>query len=187
MEVLIETYKSNLESFSDNCKNISTDKEYRDLFRGIIIMFLEDFIELYNKLSIRIPELKSNKTIEKVDNLKKLLDILNNDGIILGIDCNEIILRGYINYFYTLYRDDLMTWNLSALKINEDNIKEKVIDVANTENAIDIASNYLDIIHEIVLMFDNTKDKDKLKMIYILNNLNTVIDIYLGKKSLKML
>lgn len=187
MEILIETYKSNLESLSDNCKKITSENEYRDLFRGIFIMFLEDFIQLYNKLSIKIPELKTEKTLDKINNLNRLLDILNNDGKFLGFDCNEIILRGYINYFYTPYRDNLMTWELNAIIISEDSITATIINAANNENAINVASKYLDIIHEIVLMFNNTKDKDKLKIIYILNNLNTVIDIYLGKKSLKLI
>lgn len=187
MEVLIESYKINLESFSEKCQNITVENEYKDLFRGIFIMFLEDFINLYNKLSQKIPELLSEKISVKISNLNKLLDVLNNDGFIFGIDCNEIILRGYINYFYTSYRDNLMTWDLNALDVNEENIKNKVIDVANNEDALNTVSNYLDIIDEIVIMFNNTKDKDKLKIIYILNNLNTVIDIYLGKKSLNML
>ena len=63
-------------------------------YNETLTVYERNFIELYNKLSIRIPELKSNKTIEKVDNLKKLLDILNNDGIIFGL--NNSTSEGYV-------------------------------------------------------------------------------------------
>jgi hypothetical protein len=187
MNNLIETYKSNLHLFNDKCKNINTETEYKDLFRGIFVMFLEDFVKLYNKLSIKINELNTNKIKEKIDNLNKLLDILNNDGKIFGIDCNEIILRGYINYFYTSYREKFMLWDLNSINTNENSIKNEVLSIANNENALEITSNYLDIIPEVVIMFENIKDKDKLKFIYILNNLNTVLDVYLAKKSLKLI
>lgn len=187
MDNLIESYKSSLKSFNDKCQEIDKEIEYKDLFRGIFIMFLEDFLNLYNRLKIKIDKLNTNKTKDKISNLDRLLDVLNNDGIIFGIDCNEIILRGYINYFYTSYREKLMTWDLDSITIDENTIKDEVLYIANNENALENTTTYLDIIPEVVLMFNNSKDKDKLKLIYILNNLNTVLDVYLGKKSLKLI
>ena len=183
---IINSYKIQLDKLKDNCLLISTEQEFKELFKGVIIMFIKDVILLYNKLLVKMPELKFSKSSQKITNLNILLNALEGDGKLFNLDCNDILLRAYITYFYTLYRDDMIEWNLEKISnINEDDIKEVVLDTAAKENVSDEASEHLNIIPEIVLMINNLKERDILKILYLLNNLNTVIDVYLVKKASK--
>ena len=183
----IDNYKCKIETIKNNCSQLNTELEIKELFKGIIIMFIKDVIRLYNKLINKLPDLKFSKSSEKISNLNTLLTSLETDGKLFNIDLNDIILRAYINYFYMKYRDDMMDWNLDNIKLlNEESIKSAVINSAKSEDVVDKASEYLNIIPEIVLMINNLKETDILKMLYLLNNLNTIIDVYLLKKSEKI-
>ena len=180
----IENYKCKIETLLINCEQLNTELEIKDFFKGIIIMFIKDVIRLYNKLIKKLPDLKFSKSSEKISNLNILLDSLETDGRLFNLDLNDIILRAYINYFYMKYRDIMMEWNLDNIKlINEETIACALIETAKTEDVVDTASEYLNIIPEIVLMINNLKESDILKLLYLLNNLNTIIDVYLLKKS----
>lgn len=180
----INNYKAQLECLKDNCINFTTEAEFKDLFKGVIIMFIKDIIAMFNKLVLKYPELKQSSSAEKIHNLNILLDSLEGDGILFGIDCNDLMLRSYITYFYTKYRDPMIDWDLEAIKrINEEDITDVVISSTTQENLANNAEEHLNIIPEIVLMLNKLKEKDILKIFYLLNNLNTTIDIYLLKKS----
>jgi hypothetical protein len=182
--VTINNYKAQIECLKDNCINLTSEIEFKDLFKGIIIIFIKDIICLFNKLVIKHPELKQSSSAQKIHNLNILLESLEGDGILFGFDCNDIMLRSYITYFYTKYRDPMIEWDLEAIKrINEEEITEAVITSSKEENLADKAEEHLNIIPEIVLMINKLKEKDILKIFYLLNNLNTTIDIYLLKKS----
>ena len=184
----ITEFKVKLAIFTETCNNINSELELRDLFKGVIIMFLDDIIHIYNKLLNKIPELRDSNSSKKISNLNTLLEALNGDGKIFGIDCTDIILRSYITYFYTKYRDEMIEWNLEAIKnINENGLTEIVMDTASNENITSSVSEHLNIIPEVVLMLNNLKDKDIITLLYLLNNLNTIIDIYLLKKSKNLL
>jgi len=179
----IESYKVQLACLKDSCLELSSETELTDLFKGVVIMFIKDVILMYNKLLQKIPDLKFSNSSEKITNLNTLLNALESDGKLFNLDCNDIILRAYVNYFYTKHRDVMMNWDLEQIKtIDEGNIKEAIIDTAAKENVLDKASEHLNIIPEIVLMINNLKERDILKILYLLNNLNTVIDVYLYKK-----
>jgi hypothetical protein len=180
----IQSYKLKIKVLEENCLQISKEDEFKELFKGVVIMFIKDVILLYNKLLIKMPDLKYSKSSEKITNLNTLLNALETDGKLFNLDCNDIILRAYINYFYTSYRDDMLEWNLEKISnINENDIKEAVLDTASKENVANEASAHLNIIPEIVLMINNLKERDILQILYLLNNLNTVIDVYLVKKA----
>jgi hypothetical protein len=183
----ITNYNQQLELIKVSCLNINNESEIKDLFKGVLIMFMKDIIQLYNKLLKKLPELKCSNSSEKISNLNTLLESLEGDGKLFNIDCNEIILKGYVSYIYTIYRDGMMEWDLEAIKrMNKNNITEAVIDTATAENVKGEASEYLNIIPELVLMINNLKEKDILKVLYLLNNLNVIIDVYLVKKSQKI-
>lgn len=180
----INNYKKELKTLEENC-NILSLSELEEMFKGVVVMFIKDVIHLYNKLLVSMPELKFSKSSEKITNLNTLLDALEGDGKMFGVDCNDIILRAYVTYFYKEHRDIMMDWDLEKIKtINENDITDAVINTATKENVIESTSEHLNIIPEIVLMLNNLKDKDILKILYLLNNINTVIDIYLLKRSL---
>jgi len=180
----IDNYKLRIETIKNNYLRLNTELEIRDLFKGVIIMFIKDIVRLYNKLIIILPQLKFSKSSEKISNLNKLLYSLESDGKMFNLDVTDIIFRAYINYFYLKYRDDMMEWNIQKIKLlDEESIKSVLMDGAKSENIEEKASEYLNIIPEIVLMANNLKENDILKLLYLLNNINIIIDIYLLKKS----
>lgn len=180
----IDNYKIKIESIKNDYSQLNTESEIKDLFKGIIIMFIKDVIRLFNKLVRKLPDLKCSNSSEKISNLNTLLESLESDGKLFNLDLNNIIMRAYINYFYIRCRDDMMNWNIENIKLlNAETIKCAVINSAKTEDVVDTASEYLNIIPEIILMLNNLKESDILKLLFLLNNLNTIIDIYLLKKS----
>jgi hypothetical protein len=179
----ITKYNSKLEDLKSNCINISSDGEFRELFKGVIVLFIKDVVGLYNKILTTKPDFKNVATSEKITNLNILLECLEGDGKLYGIDCNDIILRAYIKYFYVDYRDTLMNWDIESVKqINETNFRKAVVNTATKEQVNNSVSEYLNIIPELVTMINNCSDKDILKILYLLNNVNTIIDVYLYKK-----
>jgi hypothetical protein len=122
------------------------------------------------------PEFKFSKSSEKISNLNILLNSLESDGFLFGINCNDIIMRSYVNFVYTKYRDNMMKWDIK--NIDEDKIKDDVLNKTNVDNI----GEYLNIIPEIKIMCTYLKDKEFLKIIFLLNNLNVIIDIYLLKQ-----
>jgi hypothetical protein len=185
---IIEKYKEKIDYLKQNCETIQSEKEFMELFKGVIIMFIKEMILLYNKLLEKLPNLKFSSSSEKITNLNILLTSLEGDGILYGIDCTDIILRAYITYFYLKYRDDMMNWNIEQIKlINEENIHSTVIDTASKEKVTNEVSEYLNIIPEVVLMINNLSEKDILKTTYLVNNVNVIIDVYLVKKQQKLL
>jgi hypothetical protein len=187
-QVIISKYSEKVNALSENCSIIQTETEFKELFKGVIIMFIKDMIVLYNKLLTKLPDLKFSSSSEKITNLNILLNSLEGDGKLYGIDCTDIILRAYITYFYVKYRDDMMSWNIDNVKkINEQNVHSAVIDTAHKEKVSNEVSEYLNIIPEVIMMINNLSEKDILKVMYLLNNVNVIIDVYLAKKSLNQL
>jgi len=182
--VTIQKYSEKLNLLNENCIVIESEKEFIELFKGVIIMFIKNINALYNKILIKLPELKFSASSEKITNLNILLESLEGSGKLFGIDCIDIILRAYINYFYVKFRDDIMAWDIEKIKyIEEKDIHDIVIDSANKEQAVDTVTGYLDIIPEVIIMVNNLSEKEVLKLTYLLNNINVIIDIYLAKKS----
>jgi hypothetical protein len=183
---IINKYTEKINSLNNSCIDIQTENEFKELFKGVIIMFIKDVILLYNKLLVKLPDLKYSASSEKITNLTTLLNSLETDGKLLGFDCNDIILRAYITYFYIKYRDDMMSWNIEKVKdINEQNMHNIVTDTAEKEKVSSEVAEHLNIIPEVVLMINNLSEKDILKIMYLLNNVNVIIDVYLAKKSQK--
>ena len=181
--LIIENYKIQLNSLKNSCLELNTEIELKELFKGIIILFIKDIILLYNKLIIKLPELRYSNSSEKITNLNILLNALESDGKLYNLNCNDIIMRAYVNYFYQNYRNEIIEWNLEQIKlINETNITEAILESAEKENQTSEIIEHLNIIPEIVLMINNLNTKDILKILYILNNLNIIIDVYLYKK-----
>ena len=180
----IDNYKAKIETIKCTYADLSTEKEIKELFKGIFIMYIKEVFQLFNKVVKKVPDLKFSKSSEKISNLNTLLECLETDGILFNVDVNDVIIRGYITYFYMTYRDNIINWDIESIKaLNEDTIKTVVIDTAKQEEVEDYASEYLNIIPEIVLIIQNLKEKDILKLLYLLNNLSIIIDVYLLKKS----
>ena len=176
-------YNVKLALLKEQCQNITEEKEFKELFKGIILMFLDEINKLFKKLLKKIPELKESNSSKKINNLNILIDYINGTTSLLGIDINDIIIRGYTNYFYLRFRNDMIEWNIKELKnINETNIEKEVLETASKENVKENIIEHLNLIPEVVMMINNLEEKDILKLLYILNNMNTLVDVYLLKK-----
>ena len=190
MNDVIESYNTRLNAIESACKNdVNTEKDFRSLFKDATIEFIKCLDSTYKKKIKTNDNLNISNIDEKINNLHILLDCLeNNDGKMFGMDCNDLILRGYINYFYSKYRDEMLNWDIDRIKlIDESDITNVVIDTAEKENVSSSVGEHLNLVPEVVLMINNLKDKDIMKILYHLNELNTIIDVFLNKKMLKQI
>ena len=184
MTELKSIYCKNLDNLKDKCLVIDNDNDFKELFKGVIIMLIKDIIVLNSKLLPSIKSLNTSKCLEKFSNLNILLQNLESNQTMLGFDCNDIIIRGYINYFYSKYRDDIINWNIDKIKnINENEITQIILSSTKNENIESIVSDYLNILPEIILIINCLKEREILKIFYLLNNLNIILDVYLVKKA----
>lgn len=183
LQKAISTYTNNLEKLKVDCSNLAVS-DLLELFKGMIVTFIKELMTTYNKLLQKMPELRYSKSSDKISNLNILLECLEGSGILFGVNCVDLILRGYTNHIYMKYRDDMMQWEIEKIKgINSSAIEQEVFKTATVEN-VDLTESgeYLDLIPEIVLMMNNLKEKEILKILYVLNNINVIIDIYLFKQ-----
>jgi hypothetical protein len=183
---VIERYDNKLNSLKTKCLNISEENEFKDLFKGIFIMLIRNILELKNKLSTTV----SSNINSKLSELNILLDYLENDNQLINIDICDILLRGYVSYFYQDYRDYIMNWDIDKIKYLDNNIiKDTIVSTVAKEKDItdmfikDDITEYLNIIPEISIMINNLEMNDIIKLFYLLNNLNIIIDIYLLKRN----
>jgi len=185
IQQIINTYDNNLEIFKRKYLNIEVEKEFKELFKGTVVLLLENIVLLYSKILQKKPELKFSKSAEKISNINSLMDCLKNDTKLLGCDVNEVIMRGYVSYFYTKYRDLMMDWDISKIKnIEESDVKDVVNNTVTSQEVMEMAKGYFNIVPEIVMMVNLVKEKEILKLLYLLNNINVIIDVYLYKKNL---
>jgi len=183
MENIINGYNQKLETLKTQCMTINSDDDFKKLFNSVMSLFAKDVIKHYNKLSSKIDQLKNEQTLDKISKLNMVIDCLDGDGTIYGIDCTDIILRGYIAYFYLKFRNIMFEWNIKDIKnIKESAIKGEILNSAKNELSNENMGEYINIIPEIVLMINNMRDSDILKQLFLLNNLNIIIDVYLYKK-----
>ena len=179
-------YQVKLKILEEQCQTITEEKEFKELFKGIILMFLDEVNRVFKKLLKKIPELKETNSSKKIDNLNILVDYINGTNSMLGIDINDIIIRGYTTYFYLKFRDDMINWNIDEIKkINESDIEKEILETASKENIKENVAEHLNLIPEVVMMVNHLEEKDILKLLYILNNMNTLVDVYLLKKNMK--
>ena len=77
-----------------------------------------------------------------------------------------------------------MNWNLDKFKnIKNEELLNLVMNTAKEEGIEDSASEYLNILPELILIINALKERQIIKLYYLLNNINTIMDIYLIKKS----
>ncbi len=187
---VIQVYKNRLSAIETACLNdVNTEADFRLLFKEATIEFIKCMDSIYKNKIKNIPNLNIVNIDSKINNLHMLLDCLENgDGKMFGLDCNDIILRGYINYFYSKYREKMLNWDIEYIKvIDETYITDVVVDTAQKENVSNSISEHLNMVPEVVLMMNNLKDKDIMKLLYHLNELNTIIDVFLSKKMSKQI
>jgi len=178
-------YQVKLKILEEQCQNIIEEKEFKELFKGIILMFLDEVNRVFKKLLKKIPDLKYSDSSKKIDNLNILVNYINGTTSMLGIDINDIIIRGYTTYFYLKFRDDMINWNIDEIKkINESDIEKEILETASKENIKEDVTEHLNLIPEIFMIVKNLELKNILKLFYILKNMNTLIDVYLLKKNM---
>lgn len=177
----IDKYKNKLDEFKSKYVQIKSETELTELFKGVVIIFIKDVILLYNKLLVKLPDLKYSNSSEKITNLHAVLNSLEGDGKLFNINCIDIILTSYISYIYNDYRDIMFSWDISKIKtIDENEIKETIITKTSKDHdQKDLIAEHFNLIPEIILIINNLNEKDILKLLYLLNNLNIIVDIYI--------
>ncbi len=182
---MIDKYKTCLDELKDKYMNLKSETEIINLFKGVVIIFIKDIILLYNKLVVKIPSLKFSNSSEKITSLNTLLNSLEGDGKLFNIDCIDLILKSYISYLYTDYRDIMFNWDIEKIKtINEKDVKDAIITTSSKDNKTKTVSKHFNLIPEIIMMINTLNEKDILKLLYLLNNLNIIVDIYIYNQML---
>jgi hypothetical protein len=180
----IDEFNKKIETLLQNCMKLETEAELKELFKDVVIMFIKDSIKLHNKLIQQDPSLKFTEGSEKFSKLNILVSSLESDGKLFNIDCNELIFKGYFGHIYAKYREYMMNWNIEGMKhINEniDTIQNVILESAKKEQVADSTYEHMNIIPELVMMINKLSEKEILKLLYLLNNLNTIMDVYVYK------
>lgn len=190
MELKTKQYNEKIEEFKVDCC-IKTLHELEEIYKSIMIKFIDDIIKNYNSLKKTVSELNNKRVLDKISKLNMLLKVLKNedgnDGTLLGIDCNKVIMNGYIKYFYLKYRDIMLDWEISKIKgINEKALKTVVVDTSIKEDVSESVNSYLDILPEVIVMLNKINDEKLLNIVYKLNLINKLLDVYILKKDNKI-
>jgi hypothetical protein len=181
-------YRKKLEDLQEKIVILSTS-DLEELFNGTIIMFINELNNLYNKLIENDDKIKYSSSLyhieERLSKLNMIVDQLEGKQNFFSVNVTDIIIRGYIKYFYLSYRDLFMDWNIDEIKNTDCSVISDAIINGGKEEQIDVSENSLNLIPVIVSIFNNLNYKDNIKFIFLINNLNVIIDRILLDKSSK--
>ena len=189
---ITDRYKKKLEDLQTKIVSLSSS-DLEELFNGTIIMFINELNNLYNKLIEHDNEnnskIKNSRIMsqieEKLSKLNMVVDQLEGKQSFFSVNVTDIIMRGFINYFYLSYRDLFMDWNIDKIKsIDRSVISDAVLNGVKKEQ-VDVSESSLNLIPEIVSIFDNLNYRDNIKFLFLINNLNVIIDRILLDRSKK--
>jgi hypothetical protein len=181
-------YRKKLEDLQEKIVVLSTS-DLEELFNGTIIMFINELNNLYNKLIENDDKIKNSSSLyhieERLSKLNMIVDQLEGKQSFFSVNVTDIIIRGYIKYFYLSYRDLFMDWNIDEIKNTDCSVISDALINGGKEEQIDVSENSLNLIPVIVSIFNNLNYKDNIKFIFLINNLNVITDRILLDKSLK--
>jgi hypothetical protein len=181
-------YRKKLEDLQEKIVILSTS-DLEELFNGTIIMFINELNNLYNKLIENDDKIKNSSSLyhieERLSKLNMVVDQLEGKQSFFSVNVTDIIIRGYIKYFYLSYRDLFMDWNIDEIKNTDCSVISDALINGGKEEQIDVSENSLNLIPVIVSIFNNLNYKDNIKFIFLINNLNVITDRILLDKSLK--
>jgi hypothetical protein len=181
-------YRKKLEDLQEKIVVLSTS-DLEELFNGTIIMFINELNNLYNKLIENDDKIKNSSSLyhieERLSKLNMVVDQLEGKQSFFSVNVTDIIIRGYIKYFYLSYRDLFMDWNIDEIKNTDCSVISDALINGGKEEQIDVSENSLNLIPVIVSIFNNLNYKDNIKFIFLINNLNVITDRILLDKSLK--
>lgn len=187
---ITDKYKKKLEDLQTKIVSLSSS-DLEELFNGTIIMFINELNNLYNKLieHENNSKMRNSHTMsqieEKLSKLNMVVDQLEGKQSFFSVNVTDIIMRGYINYFYLSYRDLFMDWDIDKIKsIDRSVISDAVLNGVKQEQ-VDVSESSLNLIPEIVSIFDNLNYRDNIKFLFLINNLNVIIDRILLDRSKK--
>ena len=114
-----------------------------------------------------------------------VIDQLEGKQSFFNVNVTDIIIRGYINYFYLSYRDLFMDWDINKIKSIDRSVISDVVLNGVKQEQVDVSESSLNLIPEIVSIFNNLNYKDNIKFLFLINNLNVIIDRILLDRSIK--
>lgn len=185
---IINKYKQKLEDLQTKIIPLSSS-DLEELFNGTIIMFINELNNLYNKLIENDNKINNPHTMnqieEKLSKLNMVIDQLEGKQSFFNVNVTDIIIRGYINYFYLSYRDLFMDWDINKIKSIDRSVISDVVLNGVKQEQVDVSESSLNLIPEIVSIFNNLNYKDNIKFLFLINNLNVIIDRILLDRSIK--
>jgi hypothetical protein len=185
---IINKYKQKLEDLQIKIIPLSSS-DLEELFNGTIIMFINELNNLYNKLIENDNKINNSHTMnqieEKLSKLNMVIDQLEGKQSFFNVNVTDIIIRGYINYFYLSYRDLFMDWDINKIKSIDRSVISDVVLNGVKQEQVDVSESSLNLIPEIVSIFNNLNYKDNIKFLFLINNLNVIIDRILLDRSIK--
>lgn len=188
---ITDRYKKKLEDLQTKIVSLSSS-DLEELFNGTIIMFINELNNLYNKLiesECENNKIKNSHTMsqieEKLSKLNMVVDQLEGKQSFFSVNVTDIIMRGYINYFYLSYRDLFMDWDIDKIKSIDRTVISDAVLYGVRQEQVDVSESSLNLIPEIVSIFDNLNYKDNIKFLFLINNLNVIIDRILLDRSKK--
>ena len=184
---IINKYKQKLEDLQTKIIPLSSS-DLEELFNGTIIMFINELNNLYNKLIENDNKINNPHTMnqieEKLSKLNMVIDQLEGKQSFFNVNVTDIIIRGYINYFYLSYRDLFMDWDINKIKSIDRSVISDVVLNGVKQEQVDVSESSLNLIPEIVSIFNNLNYKDNIKFLFLINNLNVIIDRILLDRSI---
>lgn len=184
---IINKYKQKLEDLQTKIIPLSSS-DLEELFNGTIIMFINELNNLYNKLIENDNKINNSHTMnqieEKLSKLNMVIDQLEGKQSFFNVNVTDIIIRGYINYFYLSYRDLFMDWDINKIKSIDRSVISDVVLNGVKQEQVDVSESSLNLIPEIVSIFNNLNYKDNIKFLFLINNLNVIIDRILLDRSI---
>lgn len=172
MEKVKNKYMNRLKDIQIKCDNLDNENDLKNLFNGVFIMLINNILNFKEKIFLKEININKKNIEEKISKLHLLIDILENNNIVI-----DIIIRGYILYFYKMYREYVNNWDIECfLKIEEEELKEKIVNIADKENIVKDVDEYLLIFKDIYLMIKYLEENDIIQIFFILNNLNIITD-----------
>jgi hypothetical protein len=177
----IQIYNSQLESLKNNALLLDSFDQIQELFKEVVILFINKLLYLFNKITSKESTLLDTSIAKKISHMNTLLQSLEGDCKLFGMDILDYIQRGYINYVYLKYRDHLLSWDFKSINnVGRDQLENAILQTA-TKEQLDIM-NYMDLLPELLKMLSYLDNKDVHELLYLLNNINVIIDVIIYKK-----
>ena len=159
-------YMTKLNNFKETCDLINNTDELKQLFKGVFEMLINHIFQLKENIFKKYDNINKKLLEEKISRLNILIELMESNKVVI-----DILIRGYILYFYKKYRDVINNWQIELIvNIEEIQLKKEKMSIAQEEEVVNSVEEYMNIFSEIYLILKYLELKDVMQIFYILNN-----------------